>query len=266
MSPTHWMVPGPLYAVIAILLVVIFLHHSALRASRVARVLSLGVLAWFWITATPAIGNLLVRALEGRYPAVDTRQLEPQPDGWVVVLASGQMFRPDGSAAPELDVDGWERVLTGVAVWRRVGGTLVLAGGPGHGATDSLAHVMRRIAMDAGVPAPAIQTAGGGRNTFEDLKAAAALVRSPGGAVAPHDPAGRHAATWLVTSALHMPRAAAVASSLGLDVRAVPCGFRQVKASSWRAWLPNNGDPSLWRDGLHEWMGWFVYRWRGWIH
>jgi hypothetical protein len=49
------MVPGPLYAVIAILLVVIFLHHSALRASRVARVLSLGVLAWFWITATPAI-------------------------------------------------------------------------------------------------------------------------------------------------------------------------------------------------------------------
>jgi uncharacterized SAM-binding protein YcdF (DUF218 family) len=254
MNPIPWLIPGPGHAVIVCLVLVLWLHRPRLRASRLARLTSLVALCWIWLASTPALGNLLVRALEDRYPAVDVQQKDVRPDGWVVVLASGQMFKPDGTAAPILDSDGWERLLAGVALWRRVGGTLVLAGGPGHGQADSLAQVMRRIAMDAGVPANAIMTAGGGRNTYEDLRAAAGVIKARSGEAVQAGPTLVQPLPWLVTSALHMPRSVATAAAMGLQVRPAPCGFRQLRPATWRAWLPDNGDPALWRDGLHEWL------------
>jgi uncharacterized SAM-binding protein YcdF (DUF218 family) len=206
-NPVPWLIPGPLHAVLVGAVLVLWLHRRRGRASVNARRLSLLALAWLWIGATPALGNLLVQALENRHPAVDIQAPSPgRSTPVVLVLASGQMFKPDGRISLALDADGWERMLAGIALWRQVGGTLLLAGGPGEGATDSLAHLMRRVALDAGVPEAAIVTAGGGRNTYEDLRSAAARLRSqpPDGVV------------WLVTSALHMPRAVATTNSLGL--------------------------------------------------
>jgi uncharacterized SAM-binding protein YcdF (DUF218 family) len=265
MNPIPWLIPGPVHAVVVCLILVVWVHRPRVRASRLAKLCSLAALGWIWLTATPAVGNLIVRALEDRHPVVEVQPGDARPDGWIVVLASGQMFKPDGTVTPILDADGWERLLAGVALWRRVGGTLVLAGGPGHGQNDALAQVMRRIAMDAGVPSSAIVTAGGGLNTYQDLRAAAAAIQGRTSGSVPKEGIAVDPVAWLVTSALHMPRAVATASAMGLQVRPMPCGFRQLRPATWRAWLPDNGDPVLWRDGLHEWVGTVVYRWRGWL-
>lgn len=256
MNPIPWLIPGPLHAVVLAVVVVVLLHQRRLRAPRWLRAGGWLALLWIWLASTPAIGNFFVRALENQHPAVELSTLKAQPTGAVVVLASGQMFRPDGTPSPVLDADGWERLLAGVALWRQVGGQLILAGGPGSAPHDSLAQVMRRIALDAGVPAEAILVAGGGRNTHEDLRAAQVAWAGLG---------RQGASPWLVTSALHMPRAMGVAAALGFELRAAPCGFRHLRPPTWRAWWPDNGDAVLWRDGLHEWVGMAVYRWRGWL-
>lgn len=271
MNPLPWIVPGPLHAVLACIVLVLVLYRRRSRVSAGWRRLGVAALVWSWLGSTPALGNLWVRALEDRHAAPSASLLTRSPSNVIVVLASGQMFRPDGSLALALDVDGWERLLAGIALWRQIGGTLVMAGGPDHGASDSLAHLMRRAALDAAVPTSAVITAGGGRNTYEDLRAVAASLQAlqrpggPGKLGGAEPVATETGRTWLVTSALHMPRAMGTAAALGLPVTAAPCCFRQLRPPTWRAWLPDNGDSSLWRDGLHEALGLEVYRWRGWL-
>lgn len=255
MNPIPWLVTGPLHALLALCLALWLSSRVRPRVAPGARLVLWGLVVWAWLCATPAIGNLLVRSLETEHPAVPLHGLARDERALIVVLASGQMFRPDGRAAPVLDADGWERLRAGIALWRQVGGRLVVAGGPGQGADDSFAGLMRRTALEAGLPADAIVMATGSRSTFEDLVAVGRMVHGA--------PAGSR---WLVTSALHMPRAWSTARALGLDLRPFPCGFRHLQSPTWRAWLPDNGDATLWRDGLHEWVGSAVYRLRGWSY
>lgn len=253
MSPIPWLVPGPLHALLALLLLLWLSGRMRPRLPAPWRRLLWVLTLWIWLSSTPAAGNLLVRHLELQHAPVAMAQLPRDARSHVVVLASGQLFRPDGRADPVLDADGWERLRAGIALWRQVGGRLVLAGGPGLGSEDSFAGLMRRTALEAGLPPEAIVMAPGSRNTFEDLRAAAPILRE-----APEGP------RWLVTSALHMPRALATARALDLRLQAYPCGFRHLAEPTWRAWLPDNGEPALWRDALHEWLGMAVYRLRGW--
>jgi uncharacterized SAM-binding protein YcdF (DUF218 family) len=247
------LVPGPLHALVAVLAVLWLLTRPRLRAPRWLR---LAVTVWAaltWTLATPALGNLLVRLLEGQHPEVESTALQQDETGAVVVLASGQMFQGDGSLDPVLDASGWARLRAGIELWHRVGGRLVVVGGPGSGASGSMAGAMRRAALAAGVPDAAVLALGGSRNTYEDLLAVAhGLGPAPG-------------PRWLVTSAIHMPRAARVAAALGLRVVPAPCDYRQLRRPGWRAWLPDNGAPLLWRDALHELLGQAAYRARGWI-
>jgi uncharacterized SAM-binding protein YcdF (DUF218 family) len=72
--------------------------------------------------------------------------------------------------------------------------------------------------------------------------------------------------TILVTSALHMPRAEAVFKKQGIEVTPVACDFQCYG----RQGLPVSLFPSFERIRvfsryLHEKVGWWVYRWKGWI-
>ena len=253
MNPIPWLIPGPLHAVVAMLLLVWLAGRARPSLGACWRWTLVLVALWTWLAATPALGNLMVSHLERQHPPVPPQQRNRAANGQVIVLASGQLHRPDGRADPVLDADGWERLRAGIALWRDVGGQLVLAGGPGQGEHDSFAALMRRTALEAGIPDHAILMAAGSHNTYGDLRAVAAVLDG--------SPAGSR---WLVTSALHMPRALATAQALNLQLRPFPCGFRHLSSPAWRAWLPDNGDATLWRDGLHEWPGLVVYRLRGW--
>lgn len=209
------------------------------------------VTAWAWLCCIPAIPNLLIAHLEG--PVQGPHELatatvsERLP---VIVLASGQMASLDGRAAPRLDENGWERLRDAVAWWRRAGTSLIVTGGPGFQPPETLAGQMAQAATAWGVPASQIQLAMGSRNTFQDLQAAKALIGD--------------GPVWLVTSAVHMPRALAVCRALGIDARPVPVDFRQIANVTWRSWLPDNGSSERMNTALHELVGRAVYRARGW--
>jgi uncharacterized SAM-binding protein YcdF (DUF218 family) len=71
----------------------------------------------------------------------------------------------------------------------------------------------------------------------------------------------------LVTSAMHMPRAAAAFRKAGFQVTVAPADFR----SGWgepdylSRWLPRAQYLVDTEDALHEWMGIGIYRLRGWM-
>lgn len=212
--------PGaPHAALAAALACALAWRRGGSRAVRWLRVPLLAGTLWLWLIAAPWPVNRALREIE--WPADDPAACRiDAPSPTIVVLGSGELWNPDGSARARLDFEGWQRVRHAAALWREHGGTLVMAGGPGTGPRDSLAGAMAEFAGELGVPAGSIRLAGGSLDTREDVAAAAGAIRD----------AGRPA--LLVTSALHMRRALALGAKQGLTL--VPC-------PSGRLYLPSLG-------------------------
>jgi uncharacterized SAM-binding protein YcdF (DUF218 family) len=155
---------------------------------------------------------------------------------------------------------GADRLTTALALAvRRQAPALVIGGGGSLregqriAQADAVAKELARIA-----PLP-VQTLSLGlcADTHDEAIKAAALAQQRG---------------WkkvlLVTSASHMPRAAATFAKTGLQVIAVPCSYESsFNRSDEVRWLhlPHAGGFSLYSAWLHEVLGLIVYRWRDWI-
>lgn len=265
---SHWLIPGPVHflALLALLTVRAWWPRPASlpgpggrhrRAGPWVRWGLLGALAAAWIAATPGFAELALRRLEG--PPVDVAAAaaaqSPDPSTVIVVLASGEMSGRGHPVQVRLDIHGTERVRAAVALWQRTGGLLVMAGGPGAGPSDSLAGAMARLAGDLGVPSSSMRLATGSTNTREDLESVLTAVGATSLGGSP----------WLVTSALHMPRALATAQAIGLTPRPFPCDYRRIRAMRVRTWLPDPQAARRLQPVLHELGGLAVYRWRGWV-
>lgn len=253
-DPIALMLPLPVYLVIVLVSASVFVWGNArVHLPRILRVLLPMLAVWAWLLTTPGIANLVVVGLEGPSGAASGMALERDDGALLVVLASGSMSSRDGKPRPRLDASGWERLHAGIRLWRGTGGTLLFTGGPPGDAEQTLANQMRIAAIEAGVPPGRIVISPGSRTTYEDLAQAQVQIRQ-----------WRGANVWLVTSAMHMPRALGVAEKLQLPMRPFRCDYRQIKAPTWRAWLPDNGGPMLWYDALHETVGRQYYRLRNW--
>lgn len=251
----EFLLPSPLLALLLLLAwTVRAWRGSPARPPSRARFLLAGACVWAWLCCTPAFTNLFVAWLEGEPVDVGVRlaALAPEPGRTIVALGSGEMTTPNGTPAPRLDGNGWERLHGAVRLQGRTGGAMVLAGGPGREPQASLAGQMGQVAEQMGVPPEAITLATGSRTTREDLLAARAVLP------------GAQPKIWLVTSAIHMPRALAVARRVGLDAKPFPVGHRQIRQVTWRSWLPDNAAPERMAMALHEVIGRLHYRSQGW--
>jgi uncharacterized SAM-binding protein YcdF (DUF218 family) len=241
--------PNPVHLLVLLLVLAAFACFSR-GTSNWLRAVLVALASWCWVFTTPALANLVFIALEGppSRAAVHARDEK----ALIVVLPSGRLFSRSGKPSPLLDANGWERLDCAIRLWHELGGTLLLNGGPGGDPETSLAGIMRRVALQSGVPDAAIRISPGSLTTYEDLSLSREVI-------AKHD-----GPRFLVTSALHMPRALAVSRKLGLTLAPYPCAFRQIEDPTWFAWVPNAGGSDLWSDALHEVVGRQYYRLRGW--
>ena len=118
----------------------------------------------------------------------------------IVVL--GCRLPPDGGPGGAL----FRRVQHAAALWQEAAAPLVLLSGGGEGPRPE-AHVMRELAVAAGVPAGSLLIEAGSRNTFENAVFCARLLRERG--------LGR---VLVVTDAYHLLRARLLFRAAGLDV------------------------------------------------
>lgn len=73
----------------------------------------------------------------------------------------------------------------------------------------------------------------------------------------------------LVTSAYHLRRAEAVFRKAGMDVIPVACdfvaGLAELESKPLFNPIPRPGGFDKMQLYMHEVIGWWVYRWRGWV-
>lgn len=253
-DPVDLLLPQPIKLVLLLLVLCGYAIFS--RRTQVAkplRTLLLLLVIWAWIFSTPAFPNWIMATIEGKFSALDIRHINSKTNPLIVVLPSGQMFARNGRPIPRLDEHGWERLRAGIQLWKKIGGTLLLVGGPGKTVEDSFAGFMLKVAEESGIPRESISLTFQSRSTYEDILQASPQIKGYQGPV------------WLVTSAVHMPRAMAVGRKLGLAMDAFPCDYRQVQDPTWRIWFPDNGGPSTWAMVLHELIGYQYYRLKNWV-
>ncbi|MFN0080808.1 MAG: YdcF family protein [Prosthecobacter sp.] len=216
--------------------------------------------AWLLLTITSAlpVPHLLMASLEKEWPPVDLAAL-PECDAIMVLggTAEPSVMEPAGIHF----FGGADRLFTALTLAKLGKGKTLIIGGGAVKTTDG------RLIFEAD----------GVRDWFKQWQLTTIPVHSLGGCADTHDEAVKVAALakekgWqriaLVTSACHMRRTQAVFIKAGAPVIPVPCNYESApmrgRPLNWFN-VPSATHLLLFEAWMHEVIGWWGYRLRGWI-
>jgi uncharacterized SAM-binding protein YcdF (DUF218 family) len=206
---------------------------------------ALVLFVWCW----PPFGWWFSGTLERGYPA----QATPGGAGDAMVVLSAGLY-PADATQPEA-LPAWdcflrcERAVWLYRNWKAL--PIVVSGGEVSAAGHAvMAEVMRRFLEQAGIPGSMIWTEGASRNTYENARNTAEVLRAKG-----------ISRIVLVTEAYHMRRAERCFRKQGLEVTPAPCAFRSVPVRrDWTQYFPSPQAIRWNEDAVHEWVGLLWYR------
>ena len=210
---------------------------------------------YLWLAATPIVALALVSSLEEQYPIVKVEEL-PRAD--VAIVLGGVSF-PSQALNPYADMKaGADRILHTARLFKsgKVGRILISSGQPiVQEDAKSEAEVIEGFLNEFGIDSANIVLESDSRNTRENAINSLAIMQKNG-----------FSSALLVTSALHMPRAAAVFRQAGVNFS--PVSIDTLSSSLARrsvfAFLPNSKALDISTQAIKEWIGLLVYRLRGW--
>ncbi len=227
----HFLRPSSVSFLVIVLAVGVALAFAR-RTRRQSRWYFAGVLAIYWIGASPVFVEPIIRWQASGYRRLETAA-DARGAAYVVVLGSGNYTIRAGSLSlNELPLPGYLRVMEGARVYALLDRPMVIASG---GVTEraagarSEADAMRAVLTQLGVPADRILLEAESRNTREEAAAVARML-----AGAPRAP------IVLVTSPTHMRRSVAVFKAAGFDVVPSVAPFKSDHASEHLRWMPND--------------------------
>lgn len=247
-SKIFWHLAAPSH-LMAVLLVAsaLCLALGRRRAGTVLGALGLAILLVAGVAPLPV---LAAHVMEDQYP----RPSWPAHVDGILILGSGfdtglLMVRH----APQSN-GGAYRLVEGFAAARRYPNALVVfSGGSGalQGDRFSEAGTARYVLEEMGLESRRLILEPRSRNTYENISFSKQLVKPKPGEV------------WLLaTSAIHMPRAMAIARKQGWPMIAWPTDFATIP-SSRGAWLNVAENLGIADYVVHEWVGLIAYRMTG---
>lgn len=218
-----------------------------LRRYRTAAAWAAAAALWAWISCTPAFAAWLQRGLVNQNPP-KVASSYPNTDA-IVVLGGGAV--PDSEIDWSYDGNRFQatRLGFGLELYRNRRAPIILLSG-GKGEAKRMAEALRQ----QGVPANALRTEGASTNTHDNALYSAIILKRE-----------KRLGILLVTSVLHMPRAAAVFRQQGLTVIASPAlgnGLQPVRMRE--NWRPQTSAMNLSKRCLREYFGLWYYELRGW--
>lgn len=217
--------------------------------------LSFAGLLWIWLWALPAVSDWIGWSLEGRYAP---QALESVPSADAILVLGGAVR---GTAPPRLFPDlnaSADRVWHGARLYHAGKASLVILSGghlPWSTAEGPEAHAMLQFLIDLGVPEDRVLLETRSGTTRENALETAGLLEARG-----------IERVLLVTSAEHMRRAEATFRAAGVSVVPAPTDY-EVLAAPERTlldYLPDAQSLAASSEALREYLGLWVYRWRGW--
>jgi uncharacterized SAM-binding protein YcdF (DUF218 family) len=239
------------FALAALVLVAIAVACGA-RRSGAASIFVLVLL--LWAASTPLLAQWATRTLEAQYAPQSVQSYRPAD----VIILLGGVLSPPGEGEPYPDLgEAADRAVHALRLYKaKLAPKILISGGnvfPDGRMSEgqSLAELLESWA----VPRGAIIVEDTSRNTFENARESARVWQSEG-----------FQSGLLVTSAMHMPRALATFRKAGLAVEPAATDRRGKHALPPLplSVFPDAGSLNQTTQAIKEWVGLFVYRWRGW--
>lgn len=244
-------------ALVWLALLVLIVAHARQRQWRL---LAFSSAVWLMLTIVTVLptGHWLLWQLESAWPPVELATM-PECDA-VVVLGGG--VEPSKLEPAKIHMRiGADRLFTGLGVANAgKGKRLIVSGGvypSDEGGYVLEADGVRDWVLQQRLTTVPVESLGGCADTHDEAVRVAKLVQQHG---------------WkrvaLVTSAFHMRRSVAVFEKAGVPVLAVPCSYQSSKARGrTENWLtvPNATNMLHLECWMHEVIGFWAYRLRGWI-
>jgi uncharacterized SAM-binding protein YcdF (DUF218 family) len=216
----------PLPDCLALMIAGLWLLRRPRHQNLGRKLLATGVLALL-LLSNNLVSTWLLRPLEGRYPALPELTADAPPPAallrcrYVVVLGGGHGDVDDLPATGKLSAPALGRIVEGTRLLRVLpGARLVVSGGP-TGNHPSHAAVLARAAETLGVAPDRIVKLETPKDTEDEAQAVRLLIGD--------------APAALVTSAWHMPRAAALFRKAGVDILPAPTDFLTKPVPGWHA-------------------------------
>lgn len=217
------------------------------RRPRAGRALCAAGAVWLWLAATPFVAGALLRTLQPEpLPAEG-----PLPAAQAIVVLAAEADREGAEyGGPVAGAMTLQRLRYGAALHRRTKLPVLVSGGrPGTG-LPSLADLMARC-LEEEFSVPVRWREGASGDTWENAERSAALLRADG-----------VARVLLVSSAFHLPRAAACFRAHGIDVVPAPTALRGPPFDGALSFVPSWQALRDTSYALHEWVGRAAYAFR----
>lgn len=204
---------------------------------RRAKKLLFFALLWISLLSYPPFSALLLYPLENTSHKVHITQTIPK---YIHVLGSGHISNSNIPLSSELGLVSLARVIEGVSVYNAHPNMKIIFSGYGDKDPVSNARKNAQMAMVLGVKGEDIILLEKAKDTHEEAVQAKKIIGNSD--------------LILVTSASHMPRAAALFKKAGISVTAAPTDF-QVKESETLWQLPSAGGLERSERAFHEYLG-----------
>lgn len=225
------------------LIVAVALVLAWRRLPRALRWTGVAIEVMLVLSMTPLGANALVRMVESQVPATCKA---PMPRT-IVVLSGGAERSPQGpDDFAALSRSSLLRLFAAIDLWRRMpGARLVISGGVWR---IPEAVVMAHLAERMGVPASAIEIESRSHTTWENARNVAALSPAVPKRI------------WLVSSALHLPRALGAFRAWGFEPCAWSSGSMYVPFGvNLGYFMPQSSSLTKAESVIHELLGGAVY-------
>jgi uncharacterized SAM-binding protein YcdF (DUF218 family) len=227
------------------------------RRRALALRLLAGSMFFFVVFACPETSLVLTRSLEDRYRDTDVARI---PEAQAIIILGGTIHQPSQEHHASGLTESSDRLLLAYRLYRAGKAPLVICSGGNNPLLSDTQRPSEALSMSGlleewGIPAAAIEVEEASINTRENALFSYRLLSGRG-----------IRKIILVTSAMHMPRAAGAFHKAGFEVVPAPADFR----TGWGApnpvflWLPSAGSLDHSQTALHEWLGLWTYRLRGW--
>ena len=221
-------------------------HHRKAAISAILGVLIL------WGSSTYACSVRILSSLERDYPAVPVDQ-QPNVDA-IVVLGGFTGGGESEQAIVELN-DGVDRLFHGMRLYRAGKAPHVLLVGGAVRGRLAEARVMAGLLAESGISRDVMLLEDKSRNTRENALNSLEIMHKKD-----------IKKILLVTSAFHMRRAQAVFEKLGLNVVPAATDYQVEEYEPSILDLVPDAEALLMTTlGIKEYLGWWVYRFRGWV-
>jgi uncharacterized SAM-binding protein YcdF (DUF218 family) len=241
------------FSLTACVLLLVLGGSGWIRAGKTS--IALAVLG-LWVASMPLVATYALRTLEKTYPLLSVSET---PSADVIIVLGGGVRPPNGdNPFPDFG-DASDRIVHGLRLLLAGKAQKILLVGAGNGwgsDTTSEGGAMSQVLQDLGVDAGAILIEEQSRNTFENALYAKQIWDREG-----------FTSGLLVTSALHMRRAADVFRKRHFSITPVPIDARAgaLETMMLLSILPDVRALEQTTFALKEWLGLLVYKIRGWV-